>query len=74
MNCNIIGAVQKKLNFNTKLTYTFRALGNGLYAGTRVQEQDQMAWSTYKPYPRCSGATIPVKKGSESRIHFTVQK
>jgi hypothetical protein len=73
-NCNIRGAVQKKLNFNTKLTYTFRDLGNGLYAGTRVMDEDKMAWSSYKPYPRCAGTTIPVKKGSESRIHFTVQK
>jgi hypothetical protein len=73
-NCNIWGAVHKKLNFNTKMTYTFRDLGNGLYAGTRVVDQEKMAWSTYKPYPRCSGTTIPVKKNSKSRIHFTVQK
>lgn len=74
MNCNIRGAVYKKLNFDTKLTYTFRNLGNGIYAGTRVEQQDKMAWSTHKPYPRCAGTTIPVKKNSESRIHFTVQK
>lgn len=74
MNCNIRGAVYKKLNFDTELTYTFRNLGNGLYAGTRVEQQDKMAWSTYKPYPRCAGTTVPVKKNSESRIHFTVQK
>jgi hypothetical protein len=73
MNCNIRGAVHKKLKLNSTLTYTFRALGNGLYVGTRVQQQDQMAWSSYKPYPRCSGTTIPVKKGSESRIHFSIQ-
>ena len=73
-NCNIWGVARKKLTFNTTLTYTFRALGNGLYAGTRVEDQDKMAWSTYKPYPRCSGTTVPVKKKSESRIHFTVQK
>lgn len=72
-NCAIRGVVQKKLNFNTELTYTFRALGNGQYVGTRVEQQDKMAWGTHKPYKRCSGVTVPVKQDSLSRIHFTVQ-
>lgn len=72
-SCNARGVVRKKLNFNTTLTYTFRALGNGVYVGTRVEEQDKMAWSTYKPYKRCSGVIVPVKQDSLSRIHFTVQ-